>query len=338
MVNKKSFSQIVQQQARLHFKHIVLVEGGDERTLKAAQIITSEKTARLTLLGDEQEISASLLKLGCAVEAVTIVNPARSEKAGEYARRFYELRKVKGVSVDKAEEVVRDPLYFGTMMVKCGDADGMVAGAVHSTPDTIRPAFQIIKTAEGVGTISGAFFISMGEKTYLFADCGVVENPNVKQLADIALSSALTAKQFGIEPRIAMLSYSTKSSSPSAVGRMMVEAAAIAKQKLQKRFGYDVPVDGELQFDAAFVPEVARRKCPNSPVGGRATVFIFPNLAAGNIAYKAVQRFSGAAAYGPILQGLARPVNDLSRGCIAEDIVATVAITVLQGLDTDKVA
>lgn len=335
MSQEKSFSEMIQEWACSDLKTIVLPEGGDQRVLRAAKIITAGKIARLTLLGGEGKIRASLAELGLDADEVKIINPQKSDKAEEYAKRFYELRKAKGVTAEQAHELVRDPMYFGTMMVKCGDVDGMVAGAVRRTPDTIRPALQIIKAAKWVDTVSGAFFICKDKRTYLFADCAVVANPDAEQLADIAMSSVHTAGQFGIKPCIAMLSYSTKSSAPGSAGKKVVEATAIAKEKISSRFGSDVPIDGELQFDAAFVPEVAKRKCPDSPVGGRANVFIFPNLEAGNIVYKAVQRFSGANAYGPMLQGLAKPVNDLSRGCSAEDIVATVAITAVQAQDVD---
>jgi phosphate acetyltransferase len=330
MGQQTTFLEQVEQHARTALKHIVLPEGQDDRIQQAVKIITDRKTARLTVLGPDNEIAAALHHLGAGPGAVQIIDPQRSEKSQVYTEKFYELRKHKGITFQQACQIVEDPLYFGAMMVKCGDADGMVAGANHSTPDTIRPALQIIKALPGVRTISGAFFICRDTRTYLFADCGVVENPDVQQLAEIAVATASTALQFGIQPRVAMLAYSTKSHSPSPDAKKVVDATVLAKAEIVRRFGDQVIIDGELQFDAAFAPEVARRKCPDSPVGGRANVLIFPNLLAGNIVYKAVQRFSGADAYGPILQGMAKPVSDLSRGCNAEDVAATVAITAVQ--------
>jgi phosphate acetyltransferase len=328
----KDFSQVILDKAASLYKHIVLPEGEDPRTIEAAKKIADIKMAKLTLLGDEKKIGEGLKKLGANTKEITIINPKTSPKLKEYAEKFYELRKNKGVTPEQALETVKDEVYFGTMMVKTGEVDGLVSGAVHSTPDTVRPALQIIKSAKGLATVSSMFFMTKGDTTLLYADSGLNQDPTAEQLADIVLTTARTAKQFGIVPRIAMLSYSTKGSAKGTGPDKMIKATELAKAKLAKEFNGEYAIDGELQFDAAFVPKVAAKKAPGSPVEGKANVFIFPDLGAGNICYKMTERLGGFAAYGPILQGIAKPVNDLSRGCNSDDIVAAAAITAIQTL------
>lgn len=327
-----SFLERILQQASQVQRTIVLAEGSDRRVLEAAKILTERKIVRIIVLGNTEQVYRDLKALGARTDEIRVIDPKKSEDRFRYAQCLYELRKAKGLTLEEAEKLAEDNIYFGTLMVKTGDADGLVGGAIHASADMIRPALQIIRPAEGFKTISSVFFMCRGEEIYLFADCGLVEYPTTAQLADIAVSTAITAMQFGIEPRIAMLSYSTKGSAKSEGAMKVALAVERAQEKIGHLFGYGgkVVVDGELQFDAAFVPEVAALKCPNSPLKGRANVFIFPNLEAGNICYKAVQRLGNFEAYGPILQGLARPVNDLSRGCVPEDIVGTAAITALQ--------
>jgi phosphate acetyltransferase len=329
-MGNKDFSQFIFEKATALYKHIVLPEGQDPRTIEAAKKIADKKMAKLTLLGDENKISSELKKLNANTTDITIINPKTSPKLKEYAEKFYELRKSKGVSPEQALETMKDEVYFGTMMVKLGEVDGLVSGAVHSTPDTVRPALQIIKAAKGVETVSSMFFMVKGETTLLYADSGLNQDPTAEQLADIALTTARTAKQFGIVPKIAMLSYSTKGSAKGAGPDKMIKATELAKAKLEKEFDGEYAIDGELQFDAAYVPSVAAKKAPNSPLKGQANTFIFPDLGVGNICYKSTERLAGYIAYGPILQGIAKPVNDLSRGCSSDDIVGTVAITAIQ--------
>jgi phosphate acetyltransferase len=261
-----------------------------------------------------------------------VVDPADSDKAQQYASEFYELRKAKGMELEKAKELLKNPMYYGMMMVKTGDADGFVAGACHSSADTIRPALQIIKCAPGVKTVSSMFFMCRGEETYLFSDCGLNVNPTPEQIADITLATANTAKSFDITPKIAILSYSTKGSGLGPDVEAASKSAELSIEKMEKEFSGEYAIDGELQFDAAFVPKVAASKAPQSPLKGEANTFIFPDLSAGNIGYKMAERLASMSAYGPILQGIAKPVNDLSRGCSSSDIVATVAITAIQAV------
>lgn len=331
-MGNKDFSQVILEKAASLYKHIVLPEGNDIRTIEAAKKIADIKMAKVTLLGDEKQIGDELKKMGAKTNDITIINPKTSPKLKEYAEKFYELRKSKGVTLEQALETVKDEVYFGTMMVKTGEVDGLVSGAVHSTPDTVRPALQIIKAAKGVDTVSSMFFMTKGDTTLLYADSGLNQDPTVEQLADITLTTARTAKQFGIVPKIAMLSYSTKGSAKGTGPDKMIKATELAKAKLEKEFDGEYAIDGELQFDAAFVPSVASKKAPGSPLKGQANVFIFPDLGVGNICYKMTERLAGYAAYGPILQGIAKPVNDLSRGCNSDDIVAAVAITAIQTL------
>ena len=331
-MSTEKFRSIILEKAASNVKHIVLPEGSDSRMIEAAKVAVESKIAKISILGDIDKISSDLKAAGANPEDFTIIDPTKSDKLQDYANSFYELRKAKGMTPEKALETCKDEMYFGMMMLKQDDADGLVAGAIHSSSDTIRPALQIIKATEGVKTISSMFFMCRGEETYLFSDCGLNIDPNAEQLADIAFATAKTAKSFGLTPKVAMLSYSTKGSAEGESQAKVVKATEIAKAKLEDKLGCEHAIDGELQFDAAFVPSVASSKAPDSPLGGHANIFIFPDLGAGNICYKVTQRLGGFSAYGPILQGVAKPVNDLSRGCSAEDIVATIAITAIQGM------
>ncbi len=313
-------------------KTIVLAEGEDERVIKAASILLQEKIANIVLLGNEEEIDK--LAEGLDISGVQIIDPNLSPKADEYASLLFELRKHKGMTMEQASELVKDTVWYGTLMVKKNDADGMVAGALHATGDVFRPAFQIIKTAPGISVVSSAFIMIVPNKEYgndgimLFSDCAVNPNPDASQLAEIAIASAGTWKVLiGGEPRVAMLSFSTKGSARHEMVDKVVEATNIAKE-----IAPDIPIDGELQLDAAIVPEVAKLKAPDSKVAGNANILIFPELEAGNIGYKLVQRLAKAEAIGPITQGLAMPINDLSRGCSVDDIVNVTAITALQAI------
>ena len=309
--------------AKADRKRIVLPEGEDQRTIAAARQIVDEGIADLVILGDPAKID---------VPGVTVIDPRHAEKHDEYAAAFAELRKKKGVTLPQAMEQMNDATYFGTMMVKMGDADGLVSGAYHSTANTLRPALQILKTAPGTKLVS-AFFIMCTDKaeygengTLLFADCGLNINPTADELSEIAIASASSWKKYmNTEPKVAMLSFSTMGSAKGDVPTKVQEATALAHEKAP-----ELAVDGDLQLDAALVPSVAELKAPGSAVAGHANVLVFPDLEAGNIGYKLVQRFADAEAYGPVLQGIAKPVNDLSRGCSAEDIVGVVAITAVQ--------
>ena len=310
--------------AKADKKTVVLPEGEDQRTIDAAKIIVEEDLANLVILGDPEKID---------VPGVTVIDPKNGPKHEEYAQKFAELRAKKGVTIEQARAQMNDATYYGTMMVKMGDADGLVSGACHSTADTLRPALQILKTAPGTKLVS-AFFIMCTDTpqfgtdgTLIFADCGLNINPTSDELSEIAIASAKSWQTFmgGAEPHAALLSYSTMGSAGGEVAKKVQEAVAFCKDKAP-----EIAIDGDLQLDAAIVPTVAQLKAPGSPVAGKANVLVFPDLEAGNIGYKLVQRFAGADAYGPILQGIAKPVNDLSRGCSAEDIVGVVAITAVQ--------
>ena len=321
------------ESAKNNRKKIVLPEGDEERTLVASQRIKEEGLADVYLVGSEQVIREKAEALGVNLEGVNIVDPETSDKLDTYINEFYELRKAKGMTVEKAGKIVRDPLYFGTMMVKMGDADGMVSGAVHTTGDLLRPGLQIIKTAPGVSVVSSFFIMMVPGSQYgeggmlLFSDCAVNPNPNADQLAAIAIATADTAKNLcKMDPKVAMLSFSTMGSADHD----LVTKVRVATEKA-KELRPDLDIDGELQLDAAIV---ASQKAPNSKVAGNANVLVFPDLQAGNIGYKLVQRFANAEAIGPVCQGFAKPINDLSRGCSSEDIVNVVAITAVQAQAT----
>jgi phosphate acetyltransferase len=311
-------------------KHIVLPEGNDDRILKAAARLVAQDIVDLTLLGDPNQISASIKRLGLNLDfsKINVVNPAASNLYKDYVDTLYELRKTKNVTLEMARDLMTDVSYYGTMMVYKGHADGMVSGAVHTTQHTIRPALQFVKTKPGISTVSSVFFMCLPDRVSVFGDCAVNPNPTAEQLAEIAISSAESSKRFGIEPRIAMLSYSSGTSGEGADVEKVRQATEIVKQKRP-----DLKVEGPIQYDAAVDPVVGKQKLPNSEVAGQASVLIFPDLNTGNNTYKAVQRETGALAIGPMLQGLNKPVNDLSRGCTVDDIFNTVIITAIQAQD-----
>ncbi|GIE93996.1 phosphate acetyltransferase [Paractinoplanes rishiriensis] len=311
--------------ARAERRHLVLPEGTDERILRATETLLRRGVADLTLLGDPAEITRRAREIGVAIGDARLVDPETSEWRDDFAERYAELRRKRGVTLDLAYDVVRDVNYFGTLMVAAGLADGMVSGANHTTAATIRPAFEIIKTVPEVSVASSVFFMLLADRVLVYGDCAVNPDPDAAQLADIALSSARTAAAFGIEPRVAMLSYSTGSSGAGADVEKVAAATAVVRERQP-----DLPVEGPIQYDAAVDPAVAATKLPDSAVAGKATVFVFPDLNTGNNTYKAVQRSAGAVAVGPVMQGLRRPVNDLSRGATVKDIVNTVAITAIQ--------
>ncbi len=311
--------------AHANKKRIVLPESDDERILRAAEILLRRDVADIILLGNKQQLREYSLRLGLDISKAIIINPQTSPYKEEFIEVLYEKRKHKGITKEIAADAITHLTYFATMMVECGYADGMVSGAVHSTADTIRPALQIIKTVPDVSLVSSLFFICFETKVLVYGDCAINEDPTAQELADIAIASATTALAFGITPKVAMLSYSTGESGHGADVDKVKKATQIVKQKRP-----DILVEGPIQYDAAINKEVAKIKLPNSKVAGEATVFIFPDLNSGNNTYKAVQRSSGAIAIGPIIQGLKKPVNDLSRGCLVEDIVNTVAITAIQ--------
>ena len=323
----KMFQYNIIKKAKENKKHIVLPEGMDIRILKATEIIMEQDIVKLTLLGDRETILGQINfhKLNIDANKLGIIAPENSGKFEKYVDEFYELRKHKGVNKIIARDCMSDVSYFGTMMVYKGDADGMVSGAVHTTGHTIRPALQIIKTAKGVSTVSSVFFMLLDDKILVYGDCAINPNPNAEQLAEIAISSANTAKAFGIEPKIAMLSYSSGESGKGEDVEKVRLATKLAKQAQQ-----DLKIEGPIQYDAAVDRSVGKSKMPNSEVAGQANVLIFPDLNTGNNTYKAVQRETGALAIGPVLQGLNKPVNDLSRGCTVKDIVNTVVITAIQ--------
>ena len=313
------------ERARSDCKRIVLPEGDDDRILKAAGRLLQRRVADLTILGDEAQIRSRAAELGVDLVAATVLNPRTSELCDQFAEQYAQLRKRKGVTVEQARETIHDVSYFGTMLVHNDIVDGMVSGAVHTTAHTVRPAFEIIKTRPDVSTVSSIFLMCLADRVLAYGDCAIVPGPTSEQLADIAISSARTAAQFGIDPRVAMLSYSTGSSGIGAD----VDKVRTATELVRRR-APDLLVEGPIQYDAAVEPSVAATKMPDSPVAGRATVLIFPDLNTGNNTYKAVQRSAGAVAIGPVLQGLNKPVNDLSRGALVSDIVNTVAITAIQ--------
>jgi phosphate acetyltransferase len=313
------------RRAKSQRRHIVLPEGSDQRILQAAEILTLRDVADLTLLGKPDKIKRRIDELGLKLNGIAIVNPAESPDRARYAQTYYELRKHKGISEQMAFDMMDDVSYFGTAMVYTGDAHGMVSGAAHTTQHTIRPAFEMVKTRPGVLLVSSVFFMCLRDRVLVYGDCAVNPNPTSEHLADIAITSAATAAAFDIEPRVAMLSYSTGESGKGADVERVREAVRLARERRP-----DLKIDGPIQYDAAVDVSVARSKMPGSQVAGQATVFVFPDLNTGNNTYKAVQRSAGAVAIGPVLQGLNKPVNDLSRGCLVADIVNTVAITAIQ--------
>ena len=322
----------IKEKAKADVKHILLPEGSEERTVQAARIITDQKIAKVTLLGDENEIKAVADKFGVCLCGIDIINPLTDPNFEHYANGFYELRKAKGMTIEKARETMKNTLFYACMMIKEGKADGMVSGAINTTGNTLRPGLQIIKMAKGISTISSCFIMEVPRKEYgdnglmLFGDCAININPNPDELASIAIATANTAKTLlGMEPRVAMLSFSTKGSAKHEHVDKVTDALAKVKE-----LAPELDVEGELQADAAMVPKVAALKAPGSKVAGHANVLIFPDLQSGNIGYKLVQRLAGAEAVGPVSQGFAKPINDLSRGCSIEDIVSVVAITAVQ--------
>jgi len=325
VVTPLMFEYQLLERARGAAKHIVLPEGGDDRVLRAASSLLQRQVARLTLLGDETAIRARGAELGLDLSAARVLDPFDPSLQVQFATEYAKLRAHKGISASMAMDTVTDVSYFGTMMVKLGLADGMVSGAAHTTAHTIRPAFEVIKTLPDVGVVSSVFLMALADRVLVYGDCAVIPDPTAEQLADIAISSAQTAEQFGIEPRVAMLSYSTGDSGSGADVEKVRTATALVRERRP-----DLLVEGPIQYDAAADPTVAAAKMPDSEVAGRATVFIFPDLNTGNNTYKAVQRSAGAVAIGPILQGLRKPINDLSRGALVSDIVNTVAITAIQ--------
>lgn len=325
-----NFLEKISERAKKDIKTIVLPESSDIRTIKAAAMVQEQGLANIVLVGKEAEIKKLAGDLD--ISKAIIVDPETSEKFEEFAAAFYEMRKAKGMTQEKAREIIKDELYWGVMMVKMGLADGMVSGAIHSTADTLRPALQILKTAPGTKLVS-AFFVMVvpdceygADGVFIYSDSGLVENPNADELSEIAIASAKSFKSLvQAEPKVAMLSYSTYGSAKSELTEKVIAATRLAREKAP-----DLILDGELQADAAIVPSVGKSKAPGSTMAGQANVLIFPDLNCGNIAYKLTQRLAKAEAYGPVTQGIAKPVNDLSRGCSAEDIVGVVAITAVQ--------
>jgi len=333
VVTPLMFEYQLLERARANPKHIVLPEGDDDRILRAASTLLQREAAALTILGDEDDVSARAARLGIDLSNVNVLSPTDPDLRERFAKVYAERRAHKGVTLESARDIVTDVSYFGTMMVELGLADGMVSGAAHTTAHTIRPAFEIVKTTPDVSIVSSVFLMCLEDRVLVYGDCAVNPQPNAEQLADIAISSARTAARFGIEPRVAMLSYSTGESGAGDEVEKVRRATELVRAREP-----DLPVEGPIQYDAAADVTVARAKLPQSAVAGHATVFIFPDLNTGNNTYKAVQRSAGAVAIGPVLQGLRKPINDLSRGALVKDIVNTVAITVIQAQGEDEPA
>jgi len=329
----------IKQNAKKYNKRIVLPEGYEERNVRAADIAIAEGLAQIILLGDPAEIKAHAAKMGLKnIDRATLIDPKSHTRKQHYIDTMVELRKSKGMTVEEASRLIEDPLYLGVLMIKCGDADGEVSGADHATGDVLRPAFHYVKTAPGITVVSGAFIMILQDKSFgengilIFADSAVHPDPTDKQLAEIAIASAHTAKVIcGFEPKVALLSFSTKGSAKHELVDKVISAAAIAKQMAP-----DIMIEGELQGDAALVESIGQKKAPGSKIAGKANVLIFPDLNCGNIAYKLVQRLAHAEAIGPVLQGMAAPINDLSRGCSVSDIVSMIAITANQAAGVKK--
>lgn len=327
-----SFIEEIKQRAKTQIKTIVLPEATDIRILKAAETVKQEGYAKTILIGDEEQVRKIAKQNTIDIEGIKIINPLKSERTQEYAQKLFELRKAKGMTEEQAQKLVLDPVYFGMMMVKNEDADGLVSGACHSTSDTLRPALQILKTAPNTKLVSAFFVIVVpnceygSNGTFIFADSGLNEEPNSDALSEIAISSSKSFEQLvGEKAKVAMLSYSTYGSAHSASTEKVIEATKLVREKAP-----ELLVDGELQLDAAIIPEVAEFKAKGSPLKGEANVLVFPDLGAGNIGYKLAQRLAKAEAYGPLCQGIAKPVNDLSRGCSASDVAGVIAITAVQ--------
>ena len=319
------------ERARADRRRVVLPEGDDDRILRAASTVLARGIADLTILGDETSVRARAVELGLDIAGADVLSTSDPEHIERYAAEYTKLRAHRGMTIDRALEIVTDVSYFGTMMVHLGDAHGMVSGAAHTTAHTIRPSFEIIKTAPGINSVSGVFLMCLEDRVLVYGDCAVIPDPTAEQLADVAIASAATAAQFGVDPRIAMLSYSTGESGFGADVDKVRAATALVKERRP-----DLSVEGPIQYDAAVDAAVAASKLPGSDVAGRATVFVFPDLNTGNNTYKAVQRSAGAVAVGPVLQGLNKPVNDLSRGALVQDIINTVAITAIQAQVASK--
>lgn len=328
-ITPRMFQYNLLQRAKAKKKHIVLPEGEDSRILEAASELNSLEIVDITLLGSPEKIEKKAMQLGIPISHLAIIDPAKASNFENYARTFYELRKHKGVNMDVARDTMLDVSYFGTMMVYQGDADGMVSGAVHTTGHTIRPALQFVKTKPGIGVVSSVFFMCLENRVSVFGDCAINPNPTAEQLAEIAISSAASAEEFGIKAKIAMLSYSSGSSGKGEDVDKVREATEIVKKSHP-----ELQIEGPIQYDAAVDPLVGKSKLPDSEVAGQASVLIFPDLNTGNNTYKAVQRETGALAIGPMLQGLNKPVNDLSRGCTVEDVFNTVIVTAIQAQES----